>query len=86
MRFLAGLWGEEIAALGAALVGAVRGVGFVDGVRADEEVRHGQFDVEVNDCLFLISFVTTGPERLGVRALDIQGVGWRVRGLFGDKR
>lgn len=84
--FLAGLWGEEVAALGATLVGAMRGVRLVNGVRADEKVRHWQLDIEINDCLFLVAFVTTGPEGLGVRALDVQGIGWRVRGLFSDKR
>lgn len=71
MCFLAGLRGEEVAALGASLVGAVLGVGLVNGVRADEEVCHWQLDIEVNDCLFLVAFVTTASEGLGVRALDI---------------
>lgn len=69
--FLARLWGDEVAALRTALVSAVRGVGLVNGVRADEQVRHWQLDIEVNDCLFLVAFVTTAPEGLGVRALEI---------------
>lgn len=86
MRFLAGLWGEKVAALGTALIDAVRGVGLVNGVRADEEVRHWQLDIEVNDCLFLVAFVTTAPKGLGMRAPEMEGIGWGVRGLFGDKR
>lgn len=86
MCFLTGLWGEKVAALATALVGAVCSVGLMNGVGADEEVRHWQLDIEVNDGLFLVAFVTTAPKGLGMRALEMQGIGWGVRGLFGDKR
>jgi hypothetical protein len=69
----------------AALVRAVCRVGLVDGVRADEEVRHWQLDIKIDDCLFLVAFVAASSEGLGVRALDMQGVGWWVCGLFGNK-
>lgn len=69
--FLAGLRGEKVSALCAALVRAVCSIGLVDRVRADEEVRHWQLDIKIDDCLFLVAFVSASSEGLGVCALDM---------------